>query len=116
MRHLFLGGPLDQQWREVPQGAATVVAQESAGTLGDTGRIVHYYRTQTHVPGAWTVLLTMFRSDPVLPPDHGTAMPGWIEGQRPECTPIGAWQWIDATWGESARALHNAIRARRYRA
>jgi len=110
-KYLFLGGPLDQQWREVPRADALVVAVECAAGP-TTARMVHYHRHRILAPG-WLAPITVFTTDPLRVPKVGASMPGWIEGGRSDCRPIAPLNWTGPA--RHARALHAAIKARGFR-
>ena len=113
-RYLFMGGPLDQQWRGVPPGMDVVTTMENGNTWDpSTSRMVRYHRTVVEVPG-WFVPVTFYRSDPLLPPEPGTPMPGWVQGRRGDWRASGPWQWIDSG-ADDFTIMHEAIERRGFR-
>jgi hypothetical protein len=106
-KYLFLGGPLDQQWRAVPRMDALVVAVECA-TGPTTARMVHYHRQWMIAPG-WLVPIAVFSADPTAMPMVGTPLPGWIQGEIPQRTPLGPLNWTGPT--RPLNRLHAATKA-----
>jgi len=109
-KHLFLGGPLDQQWLDVPRLEAMVVAVECA-TGPTTARMVHYRREYVSLPG-WVVPLRMFVAVGRHQIEQGDVLPGCVAGETLERSPApGNWMGID----HHGAALHRAINARGFR-
>ena len=115
-QYLFIGGPWDQRWHDA-FGGLDVVRVPTGRIRGDFIRgasveTVLYYRTRGTAPG-WLVPFTVYIADPLLPAPAGTPLLGWVEGQRPDCAPDGAWRYLDDNgYPHAVRALHRAIRAR----
>jgi hypothetical protein len=120
-RHLFIGGPRGGTWHDVPESYGPTVKVATlprrsevefhiaAGVLMEsaTPEICTYYRTRVLIPG-WIGPVTVYTTDPVLPPPWGTPLPGLVQGATPDCEPIGPLNWTGPT--RHARALHDAVR------
>lgn len=111
-KYLFLGGPLDQQWREVPPQVGKIVTALEAGDGPTTSRMVNYHHNWMLVPG-WFVPIAVFTTNPLNTPQPGTPMPGWVEGAIPEESPIPPLNWTGPT--RHANRLHAAIKRRGFR-
>jgi hypothetical protein len=113
--HLFLGGPLDQQWREVPRGNRALVVAVECQAGADTSRMVNYRREYVSLPG-WVVPLHMFVAVGRRQTEIGDVLPGMVVGER---RPVSFTRCADFDWpwdlDEAQSDLINAIKRRGFR-
>lgn len=111
-KYLLAGGPGDGQWWSAPAPPHLQILRDSRDSLDRFGVLdtVVYTRRIVVVPG-WFVPLVIYTTDPLLPPPHGTALPGLIQGSRPDAMSCGPWRYIDQAQGEERDALRTAVRA-----
>lgn len=113
--YLFLGGPLDQQWRAVPRREPVVIAVEcTSPTDPDTNRMVRYRREYVSLPG-WVVPLTMYAAEGRRQTERGDVLPGVVVGTVWwDACPANALGMVGGP-GDHCAALHRAIKRRGYR-
>lgn len=94
-RFLFLGGPLDQTWQNIPPGTQAWEVHALGQMVNSPGWAIYarqayervlYQRRRILVPG-WRVVLTVYTSYPYhVEIPTGTVLPGGVQGQR-----VNAW-------------------------
>ena len=118
-KYLFVGGPWDQQWREVPESYGRIIRVPAppierhryVHPWDEGPQVVTYYGTRLRAPG-WFVPVMIFTPDPVLPPPARTPLPGMVQGARLDALPNYPWTYLDNDEWRPGEAMHAAIRAR----